>query len=102
MTLAASGDPTAAEAKIRVAMEKGSGFGHFHHTAYGIGSAYALMRRPRESVRWLETAAQDGFPCYPVFANDRTLDSIRGDREFNQLLSRLKSEWERRKATLRN
>jgi TolB-like protein len=102
MTSAASGDAAAAEAKIRIAIEKGAGFGHFHHTAYGIGSAYALMHRPRESVHWLETAAQVGFPCYPLFANDRTLDPIRGDREFEQLLSRLKGEWERRKATLRN
>ena len=34
-------------------MEKGE-FGHFHHTAYYIASAYALMGEPELSSYWLE------------------------------------------------
>ena len=44
--LAASmGQERVAEEKIKLAVEKGKGFGHFHHTAYHIASAYALMNK---------------------------------------------------------
>src|SRR5262245_48588726 len=35
-----------AESKIQTAISKGKGFGHFHHTAYLIACAYALMNQP--------------------------------------------------------
>src|SRR6266550_2042996 len=40
---ASAGQERMAEDKIKLAMERGKGFGHFHHTAYHIACAYALM-----------------------------------------------------------
>ena len=54
----------------RNAIEKGKGFGHFHHTAYNISCAYALMKKAEPALKWLQAAADDGFPCYPLFEND--------------------------------
>ncbi len=56
--LAASmGQEGVAEEKIKLAIEKGKGFGHFHHTAYHIASAYALMNKNKEAMKFLEAAA---------------------------------------------
>jgi tetratricopeptide (TPR) repeat protein len=48
MLLAKAGHARAAEETIQHAIEIGKSFGHFHHTAYNIGSAYALMNKPGE------------------------------------------------------
>src|SRR6185369_15140752 len=74
MLLAGRRDHQKAEEMISRSAERGRGFGHFHHTAYAIACAYATMRRPTESVAFLRTASDDGFPNYPLFANDKILD----------------------------
>jgi hypothetical protein len=51
-------------------------------TAYNIASAYTLMNQPEPAVKWLQTAADDGLPCYPLFAQDTNLDSLRKDEHF--------------------
>jgi len=53
-----------------------------HHIQYSIASAYALLRQPRAAVRWLRRTAENGLPCYPLFASDRNLNNIRGDPAF--------------------
>ena len=93
---AMAGDVASAERTIATAVENGKGFGHFHHAAYDIGSAYALLGRSAEAVRWLRTAAENGFPCYPLYAKDPNLDRIRSDRDFSAFLGRLRAEWEKR------
>ena len=93
--LAASmGQERLAEEKIKVAIEKGKGFGHFHHTAYHIASAYALMNKKDEAITWLETAANDGFPCYPLFETDPNLNNLRQDPRFIAFMSNQKKQWE--------
>ena len=87
-----------ADRSIEAAVQKGKDFGHFHHAAYTIGTAYAVMKLPREAVRWLRAAADDGFPCYPLYERDHNLDGIRQDLEFQQLMADLKSRWEHYKA----
>lgn len=90
---AAAGNPQIAESKIRSAIEKGRGFGHFHHTAYHIGCAYALMDQPAQAIKWLEAAAEDGFPCYPLFETDPNLNKLRQDARFIAFLARQKQRW---------
>src|SRR5256712_96455 len=53
------GDARRAEADIQLAILKGRGFVHFHHTQYNIGPAYALRRPPYVSVDWLRRAAAE-------------------------------------------
>ena len=91
---AQTGDENTAEAKIKSAIEKGKGFGHFHHTAYNIACAYSLMNKPEEAIRWLQTAAEEGLPCYPMFDSDPYLDPLRQDSRFVTLMMRLKEQWQ--------
>jgi tetratricopeptide (TPR) repeat protein len=83
-----------AERHIQTAISRGKGFGHFHHTTYHIAVAYAYMDRPDESVKWLETTAETGFPCYPLFERDKNLDKIRSRPVFVEFLNRMKQRWE--------
>jgi tetratricopeptide (TPR) repeat protein len=90
---ASGGQQRTAEAKIKSAIEKGKGFGHFHHTAYHIACAYALMNNREQAVKWLEVAAEDGFPCYPLFESDANLDNLRQDARFITFLARQRQRW---------
>jgi hypothetical protein len=85
MLLAKAGRASEAEEAIQHAIEIGRGFGHFHHTAYNIALVYALLNKPDESVKWLATATEDGFPCYPYFQKDSTLDNVRNHRHSSAL-----------------
>ena len=83
-----------AEEKIALAVKRGKGFGHFHHTAYHIACAYALMNKPDQAIKWLEEAAANGFPCYPLFAKDTNLDNLRQDARFIKFLGEQRQQWE--------
>ena len=95
---AKAGDAERAEADIRVAVQRGKGYVHFHHTAYNVASAYALLGLPGPAVEWLRAAADGGWPCYPHYANDSNLMKIRGDPAFIAFMVDLKAQWERYQA----
>ena len=96
--LAKAGASAKAEEAINRAVEIGEGFGHFHHTAHNIASALAAMNRPDEAVRWLENAADSGFPNYTYFQIDPNLDPLRKHPAFVKLMSRLQIQLARYKA----
>lgn len=100
MLLAAAGESLEAQEKIKLAAAQAKGFGHFHHTAYNIACAYAFMNEPELAVRWLKVAAVDGYPCYPFFEKDASLNNLRGDSRFIQFMADLKKQWEYYKAKL--
>jgi serine/threonine protein kinase/Tfp pilus assembly protein PilF len=100
MLAASAGQEQKAEARIKLAVERGKGFGHFHHSAYNIACAYALMKKPEEAIKWLETAADEGFPCYPLFERDTNLDSLRQDPRFITFLEKQKQQWESYRSNL--
>jgi eukaryotic-like serine/threonine-protein kinase len=91
---ALDGRENKAEDKIRSAIEKGKGFGHFHHAAYNIACAYAVMKKAEPAIKWLQAAADDGFPCYPLFERDPYLRRLRKDPRFIALMAKLKEQWE--------
>jgi tetratricopeptide (TPR) repeat protein len=91
---AKAGDKRGAEADIKKAA-KGEGFGHFHHAAYDIAEAYALLHQPEPAVEWLRRVVDDGMPCYPLLEKDPSLDNLRQDPRFLALMADLKSQWER-------
>lgn len=93
--LAKAGKKQQAEATIHRAIEIGQGYGHFHHTAYNIASAYAVMDMPDEAMKWLQNAADDGFPNYPYFEIDHNLDSLRGYQPFIDFMAKLKAQTEK-------
>jgi TolB-like protein/Tfp pilus assembly protein PilF len=97
---ASAGQEHKAEEKIKLAIERGKGFGHFHHTAYHIACAYALMNKPEQAIKWLDVTADDGFPCYPLFERDANLDNLRQDARFVTFLAKQKEQWEHYKTIL--
>lgn len=100
MMLAWAGRRPEAEEAIAKSLELGQHFGHFHHTAYNIASAYALLGEREQAIRWLEDAADNGFPCYPLIAADTQLDRLRDDPRFTAFMARLERDWEQRKRAL--
>jgi TolB-like protein/DNA-binding winged helix-turn-helix (wHTH) protein len=82
-----------AQLQIRQA-RKGIDFIHFHHTEYNIASAYALMHKHALAIQWLEMAAAEGFPCYPVFARDPNLANLKNEPRFVQFIADQKKQWE--------
>jgi hypothetical protein len=100
MMLAKAGKEHEAEDAIQRAIEIGRGYAHFHHTAYNIASAYALMHRPEPAIKWLQVAAEEGFPWYPLFEGDANLDNLRKDARFISFMATLKRQWEHYNATL--
>jgi serine/threonine protein kinase/Flp pilus assembly protein TadD len=100
MIQAKAGKNREAEETIQRAIEIGTGFGHFHHTAYNIASAYALMNKPAQAIKWLQYAADDGFPCYPLFENDRNLDNLHPNAQFIAFMTKQRQQWEKYKASL--
>ena len=97
---ASAGQQRLADEKITLAVEKGKGFGHFHHTAYYVATAYALMKKPNEAVKFLEDAAEAGFPCYPLFESDPNLNNLRRDARFIAFMEKLKPQWDHHKTIL--
>jgi serine/threonine-protein kinase len=95
---AKAGKAAAAERDIARAVQVGERFGHFHHTAHAIASAYALLHRPALAIQYLRRAADDGLPCYPLFARDPNLANLAKDPGFLALMADLKAQWERWKA----
>jgi TolB-like protein/DNA-binding winged helix-turn-helix (wHTH) protein/Tfp pilus assembly protein PilF len=84
-----------ATANIQLAIKNGKDFGHFHHSAYYIACAYAVMNDRDEAIKWLEFAAKDGFPVYPTFENDRFLSNLHGDPRFISLIASMREKWGR-------
>jgi DNA-binding winged helix-turn-helix (wHTH) protein/Tfp pilus assembly protein PilF len=93
LLLAKAGETREARRTIARAIELGTSFGHFHHTAYNIAATYAALLEPDEAVNWVEAAADDGFPCYPYFARDPNLDGLRRFAPFVDLMSHLQKQW---------
>ena len=95
IVLAAAGRAAAAEEQIQSAIANGSGNSHFHHSAYNIASAYALMGDHTRALEWLRRTAEEGMPCYPLFRDDTNLRALRGRPEFEGFLREMKQRWER-------
>jgi hypothetical protein len=76
-----------------LAIQTGKGFGHFHHAAYQIAIAFALMNNAEKAVEWLEFAAMDGFPCYPLFQNDGNLANLRQSARYINFMAKLNRQW---------
>jgi tetratricopeptide (TPR) repeat protein len=86
------GDSIGSLQNIRMA-EKGAinPKGHYHHVAYDIGAAYALLGKKEKAFYWLNWANENGFPCYASFSKDQFLNKLRGYAPFEQLLLELQS-----------
>ena len=81
-------------------VEQRKAVGPSHHAAHFAACAWARMKRADEAVRWLRECAETGFPCYPLFAQDATLDPIRQDPQFEAFLADMLKQSETRRRSL--
>lgn len=58
-----------------------------HHVAYSLGAAWAQLGEHTAAMKWLQQAAETGFPCDPWFRKDPLLDPLRSDPAFARLLA---------------
>jgi len=65
--------------------------GHYHHVAYDLGVAYALLHEREKAMYWLEWAAENGFPCATAFGHDTLLKDMNGYPPFVKLLADLQA-----------
>ena len=93
--LARLGRAGEARRKIADAQRLGSGTSHFHHAAFAIATAWALMNQRDSAVTWLERTANDGMPSYSLFLNDPTLKPLRGMPRYDALMQRLRAQDDR-------
>ena len=79
---------------IRAAETLGASTSHFHHAAFAIATAYAILGDTLQAVSWLERTAHDGMPAYELFANDPTLAPLKGTPKFDALMRRLHDDYD--------
>ena len=58
-----------------------------------IGQVYSVLGRLDRAQEWIETAANEGFPCYTLFETDPFLERLRGSPRFGSLVAALRKEW---------
>jgi TolB-like protein len=85
--------------KILEQAEALKAYGHFHHVAHFVADIYAQLNKPEQAVAWLNETAATGFPCYPFFEHDHSLDPIRQHPRFVAFMQKLKPQWEYLKST---
>ena len=55
--------------------------------AYWIGSVYALLGDKTQALAWLRRAIDLGNHNYPWFVRDKNYDKLRGDRDYERMLT---------------
>lgn len=65
-----------------------------YHVAYGIATAHAQLGNIGEALRWLQSAADTGFPCAIWYERDPLLTPLRRHPEFAAFLTKLKARQE--------
>jgi serine/threonine protein kinase len=61
-----------------------------------LAQGFALLNEKTEALYWLENAVNLGFINYSFFAkHDPFLENLRGDKRFEKLMVRVKTEWEK-------
>jgi tetratricopeptide (TPR) repeat protein len=91
--LASKGKYMEAEQKMELALENSEDLIHVHHVYYQLGLASAIMNKNQIAVQWLKKAADTGFPNYPLFSSDPFLKNLEGDKEYEELVLKLKEKW---------
>ena len=65
-----------------------------HHVAYSIGAALAQLGDLDGGFKWLQQAADSGFPCSVWFDRDPLLTPMREHTDFMKLLVRMRETYE--------
>lgn len=63
-----------------------------HDMAYWVGSTYALLGETDLAFKWLNRAVKLGNQNKPHFERDKSLDALRGDPRFDELMKKVASD----------
>ena len=94
IVLASKGEYLEAEKKMEIALINSDDLIHVHHVYYQLGVASAIMNKKEVAVNWLNRAASTGFPNYPLFNSDPYLENLKGFKGYEELVSKLKGQWD--------
>jgi eukaryotic-like serine/threonine-protein kinase len=61
---------------------------------FDVAGVYAVARRPKEAVRWLQRAHELGLTNYPFVSQNPLFANLRGDPTFQTFLESTQREWE--------
>lgn len=89
---AAIGLRTEARARVRHIV---AGESMDHHVAYSLGATFAQLGDHAQALKYLQQAAETGFPCPPLFQTDRLLGPVRSESGFARLLAGLVAQTKR-------
>lgn len=78
---------------VRQALDFPQSFGHTHHALHYIACVYAVLGDTVTSIAWLERAADTGFPCWPFFKVDPSLQNLREEPAFTRLMASLEQTY---------
>jgi hypothetical protein len=60
-----------------------------------MAECYSLLDKRQEAIKWLKQAVNRGMINYPLLnTHDPFLENIRSDKRFEELMKRIKVEWE--------
>ena len=71
------------------ALECPQSFGHTHHIYYNIACVHAVLGETDKAMAWLERTAETGFPCWPFFRIDPSLENLQEVPAFIRLVADL-------------
>jgi tetratricopeptide (TPR) repeat protein len=63
-----------------------------HDSAYWVTSTYALLGEKELALKWLGRAIKLGNENKPHFLKDKSLDSVRDDPRFDELMNKIGTE----------
>ena len=66
---------------------------HAHHTFHHLACTYAALGDIEKAMAWLEKSVDTGFPCWPFFQVDPSLENLRGEPRFQRLLADLERKY---------
>jgi len=95
VVLATGANREAALAAIRQALRGDTAASHFHHAAYSLAQAFALLGDHDRALEFLRLTAANGMPCYPLFRDDPHLRGLATDPRFVQFMSDLRERFDR-------
>jgi eukaryotic-like serine/threonine-protein kinase len=67
---------------------------HDANLSYELGGMYALLGEKEQAIAWLRRAVELGNHNYPWFKRDKNYDKLRGDPNYERILTEVRQHWE--------
>jgi serine/threonine protein kinase/tetratricopeptide (TPR) repeat protein len=95
LILAHEGNFSGAEELADQALESKRSLTHTHHVWHDAAGVYAMCGKPEKAILQLRRCGDMGLPNYLLFQRDPHLSNLRGDPDFQVLMTELRREYDR-------